>query len=124
MPPRLSRAAVGLTILVAVLHVWFFVLESLLWRTAVAEQAFGVTRAELDATAVLAMNQGVYNLVLAVGLGWGLRSEEPVARLTFFLAAIVAVGVFGAITAQPSIFFLQALPAIAALVAVHRSRPA
>lgn len=118
--PRPSRLAVALVVVVAVLHVWFFVLESLLWRTPIAEQAFGVTRAELDATAVLAMNQGVYNLVLAIGLGWALRSDEAIARATFFLAAIVFVGLFGALTAFPSIFFLQALPAAVALVVVRR----
>jgi putative membrane protein len=68
-------------------------------------------------SAVLAMNQGLYNGFLAAGVVWGLVSGRKDVKL-FFLACVIIAGVFGALTAKPSIFFTQALPAILALGAV------
>ena len=36
----------------------------------------------------------------------------------FFLACVIVAGVFGAVTASPVILFVQAVPAVLALVAV------
>jgi putative membrane protein len=68
-------------------------------------------------SAVLAMNQGLYNGFLAAGVVWGLVSGRKDVKL-FFLTCVIIAGVFGALTAKPSIFFTQALPAILALGAV------
>lgn len=49
------------------------------------------------------------------GCGWGRR----VCRwLSFFLACVLAAGIFGALTASRKILYIQALPALLALVAV------
>lgn len=52
--------------LAAVLHVYIFFLESLLWTTPRTRAAFGTTVEEAEATKVLAFNQGFYNLFLAI----------------------------------------------------------
>ena len=55
-----------LAALAALLHVYIFVLESLLWTTPRARSTFGNTPGEAEATKELAFNQGFYNLFLAI----------------------------------------------------------
>ncbi|QKS14965.1 DUF1304 domain-containing protein [Curtobacterium sp. Csp2] len=52
--------------LAALLHVYIFVLESVLWTTPRARNTFGTTAEEAQANRQLAYNQGFYNLFLAV----------------------------------------------------------
>ncbi|MFT2817582.1 DUF1304 domain-containing protein [Leifsonia sp. A12D58] len=53
--------------LAALIHVYIFVLESVLWTTPRARKTFGIkTDAEADVTKPLAFNQGFYNLFLAI----------------------------------------------------------
>ena len=53
--------------LAALLHVYIFVLESVLWTTPRVRATFGVTSdAQAEHTRPLAFNQGFYNLFLAV----------------------------------------------------------
>lgn len=111
----IARVATGL---VAVLHVWFFVLETLLWRSELARKSLAMTPEEAEATAVLAGNQGVYNLAFAAGLALALSMADRRAGYVvrrFFLLAIVGVGVYGAISARISILGIQVAPAALAL---------
>lgn len=62
----MTAAALVLAALAALLHVWIFVLESVLWTTPRARTTFGTTEQEAVATRQLAYNQGFYNLFLAV----------------------------------------------------------
>ncbi|SMH40457.1 putative membrane protein [Rathayibacter oskolensis] len=55
-----------LAVLAALLHVYIFVLESLLWTTPRARSTFGTTPSEAEITKQLAFNQGFYNLFLAI----------------------------------------------------------
>ena len=53
--------------LAVLIHVYIFVLESVLWTTPRSRKTFGIkTDAEADATRPLAFNQGFYNLFLAI----------------------------------------------------------
>jgi putative membrane protein len=52
--------------LAAALHVYIFVLESLLWTTPRARAVFGTTEEEAATSKLLAFNQGFYNLFLAI----------------------------------------------------------
>ena len=120
----MSKTARILTGVVLVAHVWFFVLESILWTSKFAQLALHMSAEEAVANKILAMNQGAYNAVLAAGLGWALRSpaSEQKERASFFLVAIIALGLVGAVTAsRPEILLLQSAPAVAALVALRRS---
>ena len=61
---------------------------------------------------VLAANQGLYNVFLAAGLGWGLLlGADGMPVKIFFLSCVLVAGLFGAATASRKILFVQALPA-------------
>jgi putative membrane protein len=88
-----------------------------LWTKPPGLRAFGLTPEFAEQTAVLAANQGLYNGFLAAGLIWGLLLKEQGTSIrVFFLSCVIVAGVFGAITAKPSILFVQAMPALLALV--------
>lgn len=110
----LPRLAVGL---VALEHVYILVLEMFLWTTPKGMATFNTTPEFAQASASLAANQGLYNGFLAAGLLWGLATGNRTFKL-FFLACVIVAGVFGAVTALPKIFFIQALPAIVAMALV------
>jgi putative membrane protein len=112
-----------LVALVALLHAGFLVLEMFLWTTPFGLKTFNMTPEFAAASATLAANQGLYNGFLAAGLVWGLiaRSNGDAIKV-FFLACVIVAGVFGAATAKMSILFVQALPAVLALLAVLAAR--
>ena len=58
-------------VLVALLHVYFLVLEMFLWDKPLGLRVFRHSVAEATASKVLAANQGLYNGFLAAGLAWG-----------------------------------------------------
>ena len=114
----MAIAAMLLIGLTALLHVWFLVLEMFLWRTPFGMRTFGLTPETAEATATLAANQGLYNGILAAGLGWSLVAPEPTAFAfrAFFLLAVIVAGIFGGITVSRRILLVQALPGTIALV--------
>ena len=113
----LKKIAIALVALVAIEHVYILVLEMFLWTKPAGLRAFALTQEFADQTAVLAANQGLYNGFLAAGLIWGLiRKEDGYPVRVFFLCCVIVAGVFGAITAKPSILFVQAAPALVALI--------
>jgi putative membrane protein len=105
---------------VALAHFAFLYLEMFLWNTPRGFKIFGLTAAQAEASAVLAANQGLYNGVLAAGLVASFFLPPAVARTLriYILCAIVVVGLYGAWTVKPRVFFLQPLPAALALAAV------
>jgi len=109
-----------LTGLVALLHVYFLVLEMFLWATPYGQKTFKRTRDEQEQTKVLAANQGLYNGFLAAGLVWSYWAGLDVR--IFFLACVVIAGLYGAATAARSILFAQAIPAAAALTVTLLAR--
>lgn len=114
-----------LVLVVALEHVWFLVLEMFLWTKPLGLKTFRMTLERAQASAALAANQGLYNGFLAAGLLWGLVSPSPELAFpvtVFFLACVVLAGVFGAKTVSSRIFFVQAVPALLALLAVGAAR--
>jgi putative membrane protein len=108
----LNTVTLVVVALVALLHVYFLVLEMFLWDKPAGLRAFGQTQEMATATRVLAANQGLYNGFLAAGLVWGLiqgAAGRPV--VLFFLGCVLVAGLFGAATASRKILFVQALPA-------------
>ena len=113
----MTAAANIVTALVAVLHVYFLVLEMFLWDKPAGLKAFGQSPEQAAASKVLAANQGLYNGFLAAGLAWGLLlGPAGLGVKTFFLACVLVAGLYGAATANRKILFVQALPAAIALV--------
>lgn len=93
------------------------------WDHPVGRRIFGMTPELSSASAVLAMNQGLYNGFLAAGLIWGLVRGRREVKI-FFLVCVVAAGILGGLTAKTSILFTQGLPALIALGLVFLSQPA
>ena len=110
----------------ALIHVWFFVLESLLFERPTVFRRFGLRSAE-DAAVVrpMAFNQGFYNLFLAAGIAIGLlliaNGQEPAGRaiVLFACACMVGAGIVLLATNRRLLAAaaLQAGPPIVAIVA-------
>ena len=108
--------------LVALEHLYILWMEMFAWET-VGKQTFkGALAPEMfTPTKTMAANQGLYNGFLAAGLIWSLLITDPVWKQNvaiFFLGCVIIAGIYGAATASRRIFFVQALPAIIAVVVV------
>jgi len=113
-----------LVALVALLHVYFLVLEMFLWTKPLGLKTFRQSQEKATDSAVLAANQGLYNGFLAAGLLWGLLHPTPAFAFqikTFFLICVIVAGVYGAATVSRRILFVQAGPAALALIALWLS---
>lgn len=112
----ISQLLIGL---VALEHLYILWLEMFAWTTR-GRKTFRSLAPELfEPTKALAANQGLYNGFLAAGLIWSLLIGNPIWSTNvayFFLGCVIVAGIYGALTAQRSIFFVQALPAILALI--------
>jgi putative membrane protein len=108
----MSSAANVAIAAVALLHLWFLVLEMFLWTKPAGRRAFGLSAEFAAQTKALASNQGLYNGFLAAGLVWGLSlGAAGFGVKVFFLGCVLLAGVFGGLTASRKILWLQALPA-------------
>ncbi|WP_263865552.1 DUF1304 domain-containing protein [Chromobacterium violaceum] len=109
----MSLAAGIVIALVALLHAYFLILEMFLWDKPLGMKTFRLTPERARDTKVLAANQGLYNGFLAAGLLWGLWLGAAGFQIKlFFLACVLAAGVFGAATANRRILLVQGLPAV------------
>jgi putative membrane protein len=105
---------------VAILHFYILWLEMFAWTTRGKKTFKSIPNDLFEKTKTLAANQGLYNGFLAAGLCWSLLISNPVWSANvayFFLACVMVAGIYGAITAQKSILFVQTLPATLALIA-------
>ncbi len=99
-------------VLVALLHLYFLVLEMFLWDKPLGLKIFRQSPEKAAASKALAANQGLYNGFLAAGLIWSLvlgADGRPIAL--FFLNCVIVAGVFGAATVNKRILYIQAVPA-------------
>lgn len=113
----------------ATLHVAFFVLESVLFRLPFGRRLFGV-RAEADSAPLrlFAVNQGVYNLAVAVVVFVGIvltaadaASIAGTAVVVAGCAVMVVAGAALAFTAPPRLMpaaLAQGIPPLLAIVAL------
>jgi putative membrane protein len=106
--------------MVALEHIYILWLEMFAWETRGRKVFRGSMPQELfTPTKTLAANQGLYNGFLAAGLIWTFFIDDQAWKTNisvFFLGCVIVAGIYGAITASKRIFFVQALPAILALV--------
>jgi putative membrane protein len=107
---------------VALEHIYILWLEMFAWETR-GKKVFknALPDGLFKPTKTLAANQGLYNGFLAAGLIWALIIENKTWSsyiALFFLSCVIIAGVYGAITANKKIFFVQALPALIALLVV------
>jgi putative membrane protein len=92
-----------------------------LWTKPIGRRSFGLTEESAAATATLAKNQGLYNGFLAAGLAWAALSETWPLQL-FFLGCVIVAGIFGGLTVGKSILWIQAAPALVALIFAFLAR--
>lgn len=109
-----------LILLVAIGHIGILILEMFFWNHPIGQKIFSMTAEVAESSSILAMNQGLYNGFLAVGLIWGVLRNRVDFKV-FFLCCVVVAGVFGGITVKTSILFTQGLPALIALILVLAS---
>ncbi|HTV84762.1 MAG TPA: DUF1304 domain-containing protein [Dyella sp.] len=109
--------------IIALMHLWFLILEMFLWDKPTGRRAFGLTAEFAAQSKVLAANQGLYNGFLAAGLIWGLLlgGIEGMHVKVFFLACVFIAGVYGGLTATRKVLWIQAAPAVVGLICVWLS---
>lgn len=112
---QLSTVAV---FVVAILHIGFFILESVLWTSPKVRALFANTEEAAQTTRVLALNQGFYNLGSAALLMW-FHTTDNTAGVMGVLLFLAGMGLVGAITANWRILLVQSLPAITAFLLLY-----
>jgi putative membrane protein len=107
--------------IIAFLHLYFLYFEMFAWTTK-GRKIFRKYPAEFfKKTKVLAANQGLYNGFLAAGLIWTFFITNDHWRTNislFFLGCVAVAGIYGAISADKKIFFIQALPALLTIILI------
>ncbi|MEQ8471135.1 MAG: DUF1304 domain-containing protein [Marinoscillum sp.] len=112
-----------LTGLIALFHIYVLWLEMFVWTTR-GVKVFGSKAFPTEMfpkTKTLAANQGLYNGFLAAGLIWTFLIQDPIWKvniLIFFLTCVAVAGIFGGITANKKILFVQGFPALITLLLV------
>jgi putative membrane protein len=118
--------AVAAAVLAALVHAWFFVLESLWFERPNVAARFGLrTAEEIVAVRPMAFNQGFYNLFLAAGIAGGLllvaTGNAVTGRPIVLFSCACMVGAGGVLVASNRRFAvgaaLQAVPPLVAIVA-------
>jgi putative membrane protein len=103
-------------------HLYILWLEMFAWETIGRKTFKGAMPDELfKPTKTLAANQGLYNGFLSAGLLWSqCISDEAWSKnvALFFLSCVVIAGIYGGYSATKKIFYVQAVPAIIALLSV------
>lgn len=123
--PPMEILACTMTIVVALLHLYFLILEMFLWTKPLGRKAFRMSEAKAQETKVLAANQGLYNGFLAAGLLWSLVYPSAFfARelALFFLGCVIVAALYGGYSVGRKILLIQGLPAIIAFIAVYLAR--
>lgn len=108
-----------LTAFVAFQHFAFMILEIFYWNKPLGMKVFRLEKNFADQSAALASNMGIYNGFLASGLVMTLITSHTVESYSyriFFLVCVFVAGVFGAITVNRRILFIQGVPALLTLI--------
>ncbi len=110
-----------LIVIIALLHGYFLWFEMFAWTTKGPKIFRNFPKELFEPTKALAANQGLYNGFLSAGLLWTFFIENLIWKnnvALFFLSCIAIAGIYGAITASKKIFFVQALPALIAIILI------
>lgn len=111
-----SKLLIGLVLLI---HVYIFLLETVLFRTR-GRKVFGLDKDRAEIMASAMSNQGCYNGFLAAALAVALLHPDPAigsAFAVFGLLCVAVAGIWGAFTVATRILYVQTVPALLALAA-------
>ncbi len=110
-----------LVVIVALLHVYIMVFEMFLW-TKRGPKIFRSFPTDLfEPTKTMAANQGLYNGFLAAGLLWSVVISDPVWQKNValcFLVYVLVAGIYGALTVEKRILFVQSVPALLGILSI------
>ncbi|MGH8807098.1 MAG: DUF1304 domain-containing protein [Noviherbaspirillum sp.] len=113
-----------LTAVVLLIHVYIVLLETVLFRSR-GRKVFGLTAEQVEIMAPAMSNQGCYNGFLAAALAVGFLHPDPAtaqAFTVFGLVCVVVAGIWGAVTVNKRILFVQTVPAALALIALYAAK--
>jgi len=117
----MSKIAAIVVAFVALIHVYIAWFEIFAWQSR-GPKVFSAFPVELFApTTPMAANQGLYNGFLAAGLFWSIFIKDAKWQryvATCFLLFVAVAGIFGALTVETRILFVQLAPAALGLVCV------
>lgn len=86
-----------LIFLAVLFHIYVFILESLTWRKPKTWKVFGISSQDhANIIAPMALNQGFYNLFLAIGAGVGLVMLAINSVIALTLLAFASLSMAGA----------------------------
>lgn len=106
---------------VALLHLYILWFEMFAWTTRGPKVFRSFDRDLFEPTKAMAANQGLYNGFLAAGLIWSLLIEDKLWQdnvALFFLGCVAVAGIYGALTADRKILFVQTVPALLGIVLI------
>lgn len=111
----------ALICLIALIHIYILWFEMFAWESRGPKVFRGFPKELFHPTKAMAANQGLYNGFLAAGLIWSLLIQDPswgkhVAL--FFLSCVAIAGIYGALTADKKIIFVQTIPAALAIISL------
>ncbi|MDQ2670457.1 MAG: DUF1304 domain-containing protein [Gemmatimonadota bacterium] len=111
--------------LAAVIHLFIFFLESIVWSKPSTWKRFGLkTQAEADIVRPMAFNQGFYNVFLAIGAGVGLVMLGSPAwaqgglALAIFACASMVLAAAVLITSSPKLWRAALVQGVAPLLGI------
>jgi putative membrane protein len=115
----ISKIMIGF---VAVIHLYIMWLEMFGSMTRARKVFRKLPPDMFEKTKTMAGNQGLYNGFLAAGLIWSLlitNTDWSANVAIFFLGCVFVAGIYGAVTVQKTILYVQAVPALLGLLAVY-----
>jgi putative membrane protein len=105
--------------IIALEHLYIMYFEMFAWESVGKKTFKSLPEHLFTPTKGLAANQGLYNGFLAAGLIWTFFISDTIWSRNiafFFLICVAIAGIYGALSAAKKIFFVQALPAIIAII--------
>ena len=106
---------------IAALHIYIMALEMFFWTSPAGLRAFALKPDFAAHTKTMAGNPGLFNGFLAAGFARSLihpNAEFAAQIAQFFAGCVLVAGVYGGLTANRKIFFVQGLPGALCLAAV------
>jgi putative membrane protein len=109
------------TAIVAIIHLYVLWLEMFAWTTRAKRVFKKNPPGYFEMTKTLAANQGLYNGFLAAGLCWTFFIDDVTWQENirfFFLGCVFIAGIYGSLTADKKIFWVQSFPAALAIISL------
>jgi putative membrane protein len=117
----MKTIALLFTLITALLHGGFLILEMFLWTKPIGLKIFHMSQEKANFSKVLAANQGLYNGMLALGLLLTFVIPDVTSAMAirrYCLWFIVVVGCYGSYSLRSiKVLGIQVIPALIALIA-------